>query len=102
LPFPPPEDLPEPGIEPLSLMSPALACGFFIAEPPGKPTINLNYLRTVWISYYLEILFSPSVHSSLLLLIAVLFIQKMMTFKDELPSSFCLSCLYIKRENLFI
>ena len=28
-------DLPEPGAEPVS---PALACGFFITEPPGKPT----------------------------------------------------------------
>ena len=29
LPCPPPEDLPDPGIEPTSLMSPALAGGFF-------------------------------------------------------------------------
>ena len=29
LPFPPPEDLLDPGIEPTSLMSPALAHGFF-------------------------------------------------------------------------
>ena len=29
LPFPPPGDLPHPGIEPVSLMSPALAGGFF-------------------------------------------------------------------------
>ena len=28
LPFPPPGDLPDPGIEPASLMSPALAGGF--------------------------------------------------------------------------
>ena len=34
LPFPPPGDLPEPGIE---SMSPALAGGFFTTEPPGKP-----------------------------------------------------------------
>ena len=34
LPFPPPGDLPDPGIEP---MSPALAGGFFTSEPPGKP-----------------------------------------------------------------
>ena len=32
-PFPPPGDLPDPGIEP---MSPALAGGFFTTEPPGK------------------------------------------------------------------
>ena len=29
LPFPSPRDLPDPGIEPESLMSPALAAGFF-------------------------------------------------------------------------
>ena len=34
LPFPSPADLPHPGIKPLS---PALAGGFFTAEPPGKP-----------------------------------------------------------------
>ena len=37
LPFPSPEDLPYPGIEPTSPMSPALAGGFFTAEPPEKP-----------------------------------------------------------------
>ena len=34
LPFPPPGDLPNPGME---LVSPALAGGFFTTEPPGKP-----------------------------------------------------------------
>ena len=36
LPFPTPEDLPDLGIESVSLMSPALAA-FFTTEPPGKP-----------------------------------------------------------------
>ena len=35
LPCPPPGDLPNPGIEPVSLMSPALAGGFFTTEPVG-------------------------------------------------------------------
>ena len=34
LPFPPPGDIPKPGMEP---SSPALADGFFTTEPPGKP-----------------------------------------------------------------
>ena len=34
---PPPGDLPDPGIESVSLMSPALAGKFFTTEPPGKP-----------------------------------------------------------------
>ena len=37
LPFLPPGDLPDPEIEPVSLVSPALAEGFFTTEPPGKP-----------------------------------------------------------------
>ena len=37
LPFPPPGDRPSPGIEPVSLASPALTGGFFTTESPGKP-----------------------------------------------------------------
>jgi len=37
LPFPPPGDLSDPGIEAVSLVSPALAGGFFTTVPPGKP-----------------------------------------------------------------
>ena len=40
LPFPPPGDLPNPGIEPRSPASPTLAGGFFSAEPPGKQVIT--------------------------------------------------------------
>ena len=35
--FPPPGDLLNPGIEPESLTSPALAGGFFTTAPPVKP-----------------------------------------------------------------
>ena len=37
LPFPPPGDLPNPGIQHKSAASPALVDGFFTTEPPGKP-----------------------------------------------------------------
>ena len=37
LPFPPPRDLPDPGMEPVSLASLVLAGVFFTTEPPGKP-----------------------------------------------------------------
>ena len=37
LPFPPPGDLPNPGIEPTSPTSPELAGGLFPTVPPGKP-----------------------------------------------------------------
>ena len=36
LPCPPPGDLPNPGTEPASSVSPALAGGFFTTVPPGK------------------------------------------------------------------
>ena len=37
LPFPSSGDLPDPATEPMSLMSPELAGGFFTTEPPRKP-----------------------------------------------------------------
>ena len=43
LPFLTPGDLLDPGIEPASLVSPALAGGFLTAEPPGTP-ISTNYI----------------------------------------------------------
>ena len=49
MPFPPPRDLPNPGIEP---MFPALEGGFFTSEPPWKPSglfsrscFNVNFLN---------------------------------------------------------
>ena len=38
---PPPGDLPDPGIKPMSPASPALAGGFFTTEPPGKPLASV-------------------------------------------------------------
>ena len=40
LPWPPPGDIPNPRIELVPLMSPALVDGFFTTEPQGKPHIN--------------------------------------------------------------
>ena len=39
LPYPPPGDLPDPGIKPMSLMSPALVGGFFIT---GSHHLNMD------------------------------------------------------------
>ena len=48
LPVPPPGDLPNPGIKPVSPLSPELAGRFFTTEPPGKsrtlpPGISQSY-----------------------------------------------------------
>ena len=45
LPRPPPGDLPNPGIEPMSLMSPALAGGFFTTRKPHSYKHFLPYLN---------------------------------------------------------
>ena len=45
--FPAPGDLPDPGIEPVSLGSPALASGFFTTAPPEKlPTIDKAFIKS--------------------------------------------------------
>ena len=41
LPFPPPGDLPAPGVKPASLAYPALTGTSFTTEPPGKPLLLL-------------------------------------------------------------
>ena len=43
--FPAPGDLPHTGIEPMSLVSPALADRFFTTEPPGKPWYMYIYIH---------------------------------------------------------
>ena len=53
LPFPIPGDLPEPGIEPKFIVSPALAGGFFTTAPPGKLSdsllIKFLQLNSTWV-----------------------------------------------------
>ena len=46
MPFPVPGDLPDPGIECMSLLSPALAGGFFITEPPVKPCFAWDCIKS--------------------------------------------------------
>ena len=41
LPFPSPGDLPNPGLEPTSIMNPALAGRLFTTAPPGNPNNHL-------------------------------------------------------------
>ena len=52
--FPPPGHLTDPGIEPASLASSALAGEFFTTEPPGKPKIQLSrLLNTIQVSIFI-------------------------------------------------
>ena len=54
--MPPPGDLPEPGIDPTSLTSPALAGGSLPLVPLGSPQVlNLPYILTVIYNMPLEV-----------------------------------------------
>ena len=55
LPFPTPGHLPDPGIKPESLASPAVAGGFFTTETPGKPPMRewTNSKVTLHTKYHL-------------------------------------------------
>ena len=55
LPFPFPVTLPDFGIKPESLTSPALAGGFFTTEPPGKPTEVCGTIREKENKIYQEV-----------------------------------------------
>ena len=48
LPFPSPEDLPNPGVEP---RSPAMQADPLPSESPGKPNVLEYYLIRVWIPF---------------------------------------------------
>ena len=60
LPFPPPQNLPDPGIEPVT---PALAGGFFTTDPPGKPqrknTLNHTCTHTCVSVFFCYVFLNP-------------------------------------------
>ena len=41
-------DLPDPGIKPMFLASPALAGRLFTTEPPGEPILMTAILNSLW------------------------------------------------------
>ena len=55
LPFPPPGNLPDPGIEPESPAALTLAGGFFTTEPSGKPWHNAEHIIKMWMSVLLQL-----------------------------------------------
>ena len=54
--FPTPRDLPDPGIEPASFASSALAGIFFATEPPGKPNLLVLTCKLVVLTCILAVL----------------------------------------------
>ena len=61
LPFPTPEDLPDPGMEPTSLVLPALAGGFFTTESPGKPICTFFFKFYFIFKLYIIVLVLPNI-----------------------------------------
>ena len=57
LPCPTPGDLPDPGIEPVSLMSPTLAGRFFTTQPQGSPlsTIAIEKKNLAWTEFNINL-----------------------------------------------
>ena len=47
MPFPTPGDLPDPGIKPASLVSPALAGGFFTTIAAWEAILRMNELNSL-------------------------------------------------------
>ena len=72
LPCPPPGDLPNSGIQPVSLMFPALAGRFFTTSTPGKPPGQVSWPPVTAAAYVftkaaLRVFCSPELPSKLLL-----------------------------------
>ena len=67
-PYPPPGDLPDPRIKPTSLMSPALAGGFFPTRPHGKPGPFFTRLQS---HYFFLYPFRPRGGNGFLLLLLI-------------------------------
>ena len=66
LPCPPPGNLQNPGIKPSSLVSPALAGGFFPTVPPGKPLNSASFHRYLAINPHTNVSISRNKGSTAL------------------------------------
>ena len=58
LPFPTLGDLSDPGIKPMSLVSPVLAGGFFTTEPHRKPHLSEGLCSNIWVCSHENVSFS--------------------------------------------
>ena len=74
LPFSSAGDLPNPEIEPASLVSPALAGRFFTTEPPGKPILYLIYFT--YFSYWLFCLVKAAIFACIFHLVYLLSLEQ--------------------------
>ena len=93
LPFPVPKDLPDPGIKPKSLMSPALASRFFTIAPPGTPNNN-NQFSSVQSLSHVQLFATPWTASgqASLSITNSQSLLKLMCIKSVIPSNHLILC----------
>ena len=90
LPFPPPGNLPDPGIK---VASPALAGGFFTIEPPGK--LNTKYqFSSVQLLSRIRLFATPwiAAHQASLSITNSRSLPKLMSIESVMPSSHLILC----------
>ena len=77
LPFPPPGDLPDPGIEPMSLASPALAGMFFTSSATWEATEYIYMCMYITFVFYIYIYIYTHTHTSSTLLMTYEYISQL-------------------------
>ena len=113
LPYHPPGDLPDPGIEPTSLMSPALTVGFFTTSATGKSQTP-SYLTVNTLSTDNSSLLSCPINSTHLSsantdLWLLSWIEQARSARSPLPkdrkclpSDFAMSCVLVSEHKYFL
>ena len=101
LPFPPPGDLPDTGIKPVSLASPALAGGVFITEPLGKP-ISIQCIHAIFaLDHQLSFRVNEN-KKTLILFYLPLFHIQCFSFLCVNPSFWLIVTLLPKKQSLIL
>ena len=97
LPFSTPRDLPDPGVEPASLMSPALAGGFFTTSASWEAQLSKTWINYSFSLLYFQLLPSDDFSLSTYLNIHVFPLLKTYCLPFILGPSIFLFCLPIFR-----
>ena len=103
-PCPPPGDFPDPGIQPVSLASPALAGGFFITSTTWEAQF-LMYIQVIQFYIYIYIYTHTHTHTHILFFNILFYCDLSQNVEHSSPCSIvglcCLSIRYIIACNCF-
>ena len=94
LPCPPPGDLPDPGIEPRSLMSPALSGGFFTASATWESPFVKNQFCSIQSLSHIRLFATPwtAVYQASLSIASSQSLLKLMSIESLMPSNHLILC----------